>query len=89
MMGGMCIDEEHFAGFSCWLSGVPALAKNDHINIIDPFAITVRARVTWLADLRHQGTVTATWPNGTADIAWDTGWYSTRVPLTQLRRLAT
>ena len=57
--------------------------------IIDHFAITPRARVTWLADLRHQGTVTTTWPEGTADITWDTGWYSTRVPLTQLRRLAT
>ena len=60
----------------------------EQFPIIDHFAITVGARVTWLADLRHQGTVTTTWPNGTADITWDTGWYSTRVPLTQLRRLA-
>ena len=57
------------------------------MDIIDHFAITVRARVIWLADPRHRGTVTATWPEGTADITWDTGWYSTRVPLTQLRRL--
>ena len=61
----------------------------EQFPIIDHFAITVGTRVTWLADLRHQGTVTATWPEGTADITWDTGWYSTRVPLTQLRRLAT
>ena len=56
----------------------------EQFPIIDHFAITPRARVTWLADLRHQGTVTTTWPEGTADITWDTGWYSTRVPLTQL-----
>ena len=61
----------------------------EQFPIIDHFAITPRARVTWLADLRHQRAVTATWPNETADITWDAGWYSTRVPLTQLRRLAT
>ena len=46
----------------------------EQFPIIDHFAITPRARVTWLADPRHQGTVTTTWPNGTADITWDTGW---------------
>ena len=55
--------------------------------MIENFPIAPHARVTWRNDPRHQGTVIATWPDGTADIIWDGGVYSFAVRFNNLRRV--
>jgi hypothetical protein len=45
------------------------------------------ARVVWVNDPRHHGTVLSTWPDNTASVEWSNGWISERVPVEQLRRL--